>query len=460
VISGSVLPLLGRIAQALNDTPGRVLITGHTDNQPIRTLRYPSNWHLSQDRADAVKTEITKTVKADRMRSEGRADSEVVADNSNAQGRAKNRRVEITLFVRALAAEPHHAAYVVASDRSPFRPGLRMKKFLLILFHPIALSIYGLLALAALIWWVGPLIAFGERHPLDGIWERVIAIALILLLFAGVAGGRGDAAQGVPMPRWSASLRPARTRRIAKARCSASASPRPEGARGECQRVRASARFFKRSQYLYELPWYMFIGAPGSGKTTALMNAGLTFPLAGKMGQASIKGVGGTRNCDWWFTDEAVLIDTAGRYTLQQSDEQVDASAWEKFLGLLKKSRPRRPINGVLLTVNVQDLLQQTPADRKEHAAKLRLRLQELHTHLGVRPPVYVMVTKCDLIAGFNETFGELGKEERDQVWGFSFPYDPRGNDTPMQEFGSEFAALETRLRNRLIDQIEGERDS
>ena len=76
----------------------------------------------------------------------------------------------------------------------------------------------------------------------------------------------------------------------------------------------------------------------------------------------------------------------------------------------------------MLLTVNVQDLLQQTPADRKEHAAKLRLRLQELHTHLGVRPPVYVMVTKCDLIAGFNETFGELGKEERDQVWGFSFP--------------------------------------
>jgi type VI secretion system protein ImpK len=99
VISGSVLPLLGRIAQALNDTPGRVLITGHTDNQPIKTLRYPSNWHLSQDRADAVKTEVTKTVKADRLRSEGRADSEAVADNGNAQGRAKNRRVEITLFV-------------------------------------------------------------------------------------------------------------------------------------------------------------------------------------------------------------------------------------------------------------------------------------------------------------------------------------------------------------------------
>jgi type VI secretion system protein ImpK len=99
VISGRVLPLLGRIAQALNDTPGRVLVTGHTDNQPIRTLRYPSNWHLSQDRADAVKAEIVKTVKPERMRAEGRADSEAVADNATAQGRARNRRVEITLFV-------------------------------------------------------------------------------------------------------------------------------------------------------------------------------------------------------------------------------------------------------------------------------------------------------------------------------------------------------------------------
>jgi type VI secretion system protein ImpK len=99
VVSGRVLPLLGRIAQALNDTPGRVLVTGHTDNQPIRTLRYPSNWHLSQDRADAVKAEVAKTVKPERMRAEGRADSEAVADNGTPQGRAKNRRVEITLFV-------------------------------------------------------------------------------------------------------------------------------------------------------------------------------------------------------------------------------------------------------------------------------------------------------------------------------------------------------------------------
>jgi type VI secretion system protein ImpK len=106
VISAAVRPLLPRIAQALNDTPGSVLVTGHTDNQPIRTVRYPSNWHLSQDRADSVKAELAKTVKPERLRAEGRADSEAVADNTTPPGRSKNRRVEVTLFVSQPVAAP------------------------------------------------------------------------------------------------------------------------------------------------------------------------------------------------------------------------------------------------------------------------------------------------------------------------------------------------------------------
>ncbi len=335
-----------------------------------------------------------------------------------------------------------------------------MKKLLHILFHPLALALYGLLALSALIWWIGPLLAFGEWHPLDSVLERCVLIGLIFAIFALVVGLRAwrrkrnnrKMVKGLAAGGGAAGDREAEvlSKRFAEALKVLEDSARKSGKRS----------FFRRGQYLYELPWYIFIGAPGSGKTTALMNAGLTFPLAGKMGQASIKGVGGTRNCDWWFTDEAVLIDTAGRYTLQQSDEKADAGAWTKFLDLLKKTRPRRPINGVLLTVNIQDVLQQNPAERKEHAAKLRARLQELHAQLGVRPPVYVLVTKCDLIAGFNESFGELGKEERDQVWGFSFPHDPRGTATPMQEFPSEFAALEKRLRDRLLDRLEAEGDT
>ena len=103
VIADRVKPLLGRIESALQVLPGQVLITGHTDNQPIRSVRYPSNWHLSQDRADAVKSLLSTTLKPERLRAEGRADAQPVEDNSTAAGRTKNRRVEITLFVAASA---------------------------------------------------------------------------------------------------------------------------------------------------------------------------------------------------------------------------------------------------------------------------------------------------------------------------------------------------------------------
>jgi type VI secretion system protein ImpK len=97
-VAASVRTLLPRIGEALASLPGQVLIAGHTDSQPIRTLRFPSNWHLSQDRADAVRKALAQAVPAARLRSEGRADSEPVADNATADGRARNRRVEITLF--------------------------------------------------------------------------------------------------------------------------------------------------------------------------------------------------------------------------------------------------------------------------------------------------------------------------------------------------------------------------
>ncbi len=74
------------------------------------------------------------------------------------------------------------------------------------------------------------------------------------------------------------------------------------------------------------------------------------------MGQGAVAGVGGTRLCDWWFTEEAVLIDTAGRYTTQDSDAAVDRAGWEAFLDLLKRTRPRQPLNGVLVAIALSDI--------------------------------------------------------------------------------------------------------
>ena len=102
-ISAGARATFERIGVALDQVPGTVLIAGHTDNVPIRSLRFPSNWHLSKDRAASVKALLSARVKPERMAAEGRADTEPVADNTSADGRARNRRVEITLLAAAPA---------------------------------------------------------------------------------------------------------------------------------------------------------------------------------------------------------------------------------------------------------------------------------------------------------------------------------------------------------------------
>jgi type VI secretion system protein ImpK len=96
-------PLLLRIAEAIRKVKGQVLVTGHSDNRPIATLRYPSNWKLSQDRAQQVMDVLAaKTGQPERFRAEGRSDTEPVASNDTADGRSRNRRVEITVFAEGV----------------------------------------------------------------------------------------------------------------------------------------------------------------------------------------------------------------------------------------------------------------------------------------------------------------------------------------------------------------------
>ncbi len=208
-----------------------------------------------------------------------------------------------------------------------------------------------------------------------------------------------------------------------------------------------------------QLPWYMFIGAPGSGKTTALLNAGLRFPLGDpRSGEQALAGVGGTRNCDWWFTDAAVLLDTAGRYTTQESDKQADAAAWLGFLDLLKRFRPRQPLNGVIITVSVSDLLQWNADELARYSSHVRERVNELYTRLGVRLPLYLMITKTDLLAGFNEFFSEFDVKRRAQVWGLTFD-STQLSSSPAARFEEEFARLERRLYGMLPQRLQEERD-
>ena len=94
------VPVLSRVADALNSVEGNVLVSGFSDDQPIRSVRFPSNWQLSQARADSVKKMLAvRITRPERLRAEGRGDADPLAPNDSPANRARNRRVEVTLLV-------------------------------------------------------------------------------------------------------------------------------------------------------------------------------------------------------------------------------------------------------------------------------------------------------------------------------------------------------------------------
>ncbi|EAZ9182748.1 type VI secretion system membrane subunit TssM [Salmonella enterica] len=406
-----------------------------------------------------------------------------------------------------------------------------MQKFLSLLFSRRALAIVGVTVLALLVWFVGPLVSFDTLHPLASVGSRVVTIALLLMLLVlwlvnwsmSIIGisilclvigfvtpllALGDIHPFAPL--WVrltligfillvyalyGLYRLWRALRMDEQLLRRFLHPRGEEvpvageikadlrtvnhivtqAIRQLRQLRVDMpgwrKIFEGKRFLYELPWFMVVGSPGDGKTTALLNTGLQFPLAEQMEQTSrilmVPG-GGTLHCDWWFTNEAVLIDTAGRYTRhddggEASATQRNAGEWQGFLGLLRKHRPGAPLNGVILTLNVADLTAQSPAERLAACAALRARLAELRETLGIRFPVYLVVTKMDLLPGFSEYFRTLTSHLRAQIWGFTLPYsrgrkagDPQALHAACER---ELARLTLRLDQGLDTRLQEEYD-
>ncbi|USN99054.1 MAG: hypothetical protein H6810_13040 [Phycisphaeraceae bacterium] len=194
---------------------------------------------------------------------------------------------------------------------------------------------------------------------------------------------------------------------------------------------------------LYSMPWYALVGEPGSGKTEAIRHSGIGFPPGL---QDQLQGTGGTVNMNWWFTDHAVILDTAGRLMFEEV-APGDTNEWREFLKLLRTVRPTCPINGMLLVVPADTLITDTPDEIEKKAGKIAQQFDQIQRSLGVRFPVFVLITKADLINGFREFFDDITDPVLTaQMLGWS---NPEGLDEPFRPDRVE-EHLET-VRKRLL---------
>ncbi|HZZ06508.1 type VI secretion system membrane subunit TssM [Paraburkholderia sp.] len=316
--------------------------------------------------------------------------------------------------------------------------------------------------LVALIWVVGPLLAIGDTRPLETEKSRYALIALVLLNCAWRLIRRMRRARG-PEPLRRATSVP-RT------------DPADDAQRQRLDDLRARfnhARYVLRhaaapggrfvawfdgltGRHVYRLPWYLVVGSGGAGKTAALLNGGLDLSIAEQAARAAGRRAEPTRACDWWFSNDAVLVDTPGAYLDAADATEPRDAEWRELLTLLRRYRPRQPLNGVVLALGVDTLLALDEAGRAAYAARLRKPLQLMQDTLGMRVPVYLCLTRMDRLDGFCAYFSSLNRDGRAQVWGAAFE---SGDASSAETCRPAFQALLKRLTDGVGDVLVVEPD-
>ena len=329
-----------------------------------------------------------------------------------------------------------------------------MKALLRALFSRGFFAFLGLVAFAVVVWFWGYLLAFGDYKPLETERARLILIGVVFVVWLARliyrrmrSESRGsalyDALIGfVNDPRRRGNVL-ANTEMGAKFRDALEAIRRQHG-----------ARFFE------SVPIHVLIGPPAVGKTKALEHSGLLSPI---QGDDRFRGRGfeiedpfGTKDCDWFISSEGILLDTAGRLMTQSVNPEQDADDWRSLLTLLKGNR-RHPINGVIVAFSIADLLEQSAEERRGVALLARQRIDELQVSLKVTLPVYVMITKADMIPGFTAFFEDLDPEALQQVWGTTFDYDAaaaRPSESGVEELPRRLDELAARIERRLAKRL------
>lgn len=204
--------------------------------------------------------------------------------------------------------------------------------------------------------------------------------------------------------------------------------------------------FIKSLLFKYQKPWFLLLGPAGSGKTTLLTKSDLELKNLDNLPPLSITP---TKHINWWFANDAVFIDVGGRYLQdkQTYDGELNQSILKNFFKLLKKYRRQQPLNGLLLTINLQELI--VDVKLQSQLKRIRLAVQDL---METFPdfPIYLIITRCDFVEGFTEFFADLNVDERNQIFGIKFPLSAQPQSLP-RLFNEQFNTLLQHLHERVL---------
>ncbi|HLV77857.1 MAG TPA: type VI secretion system membrane subunit TssM [Marinobacter sp.] len=318
---------------------------------------------------------------------------------------------------------------------------------------PVTLFV-GVVALLVATWWLGPRWEIGGAYPLMA-WQMRALITLGVVLVVVVL--------------WGMVL----ARRLSKV-SKAEAEEQREQEDPILVMERRQQRLLDRQLQslksnlpgrngLYRLPWYLVMGLEGAGKTSLVQRSGQTYTLTNVT--RSKRNDRNPFNFDWWVGDDGVLIDPDGELLSQNQGDgvtgEIQSRLWQHFIGWLERSRPQRPLNGVVLTVDLARLSMAGSQQRQADAILLRTRLRELMEQLGSRLPVYVTFTKMDLMYGFAPFVRSLSKAEKDNPLGFTFRLEGQlDQDQWLEQFATRYGDMVSELTERLPDVLADARDN
>ncbi len=291
---------------------------------------------------------------------------------------------------------------------------------------------------SSVIWFAGPFLVINHTAPLLSPEKRIYLIALLFLGWALIHILKASTVHTKPAKTPPSELM--KKLQLLQARFL--------GAMAFLKKT--TIHKHGRDIHLSELPWYLLIGPASSGKTSLLANANVHFILSKQFKPESLKNISASDTCDWWATRDAVFVDVPSTYL---SNKEPFANLWYRLLNYIKQHRKKNALSGIVVTLNLPELAKQNYS-----LDDLKRRIRELKNHFGQQLPVYLVITKCDLLPGFTEYFNDYNQDELAQVWGVTLPV-LKEHEKLQDIFTQRFNALIKRVNKQLLWRLHQERN-